>query len=238
MNKLLIATVLAAAMPTAAHAAPGMATEVYGANVEAGKIEVESRYDRLSGGPDSGEDVFKLEAAWGVNDRLRLGLLGEFEREPGDPRKLEEVGIEAIYRLGSVGPVDVAVYGEYAIGINGPDAVETKLLLQHRSGPVDIRFNLIGEKKLKSGEKLELEYAFSADTAVAGEFRLGVQGFGELGTFDKLLPRAEHFVGPVAKVEIEGLGPEAEIEIGYLFALGKARDDTDGRLRVALEFEF
>ena len=42
----------------------------------------------------------------------------------------------------------------------------------------------------------------------------------------------------VAKAEIEGLGPEIGIEAGYLFALGAARDDSDGQFRLKLEIEF
>lgn len=238
MRKIITATALAAALPTAAHAAPGMGEEVYGATVEKGEAEIETRYDALAGGPDDGEDVLKLEAAYSPSDRLRLGLLAEFEREPGDARKAEAVGLEAIYALGKVGGVNVALYGEYEIGFNGPDKIETKLLLQHRKGPLDIRLNLIGEKPLKSNEKVELSYAFSADVETFDEVRIGVQAFGDLGTFDRLFPRTEHFAGPVAKFEIDGLGPELELQAGYLFALGKARDDTKGQLRLSLGLEF
>lgn len=89
-----------------------------------------------------------------------------------------------------------------------------------------------------SGAKVELGYAASADFEVADELRLGVQAFGEAGSFDHILPRAEHFLGPVVKYEIEGLGSEVQLEAGYLFALGKARDDTSGQLRIGIEFEF
>ena len=44
--------------------------------------------------------------------------------------------------------------------------------------------------------------------------------------------------GPYAKYEIEGLGPEVALQVGYLFALGKAKEDTDGQLRIGLELEF
>ena len=53
-----------------------------------------------------------------------------------------------------------------------------------------------------------------------------------------MLTRADHYVGPVIKTEIEGLGPELGIEAGYLFALGKAKDDSDGQLRLVVEMEF
>jgi hypothetical protein len=238
MRTIALGCLIACALPSAALAAPGLGNEVYGAEVEQGEAEAEVNYDRLTGGPDDSEDVLKLEAAWSPTDRLRLGVLGEFEREPGGPREAEALGFEAIYELGRAGPVTFAAYGEYEIVFDGPDKIETKLLMQHRSGPLDIRFNLIGEKTLAAGEKVELEYAFQADVEAVGELRLGVQAFGELGTFAKLFPHAEHFAGPFVQAEIEGLGPEVELQLGYLFALGKARDDTDGQLRLTLELEF
>lgn len=238
MKRHLIAAALACALSTPALAAPGLGEEVYGATVEKGEAEVEARFDVLDGGPDHGEDVIKLEAGYGVTDRLKLATYVELEQEPGDRRRAEEVAVEAIYHVGRAGGIDFALYGEYAVGLHGPDKLETKLLMQHRSGPLDVRLNLIAEKELVSGEPVEFGYAASADVETFGEIRLGVQAFGELGTTRKFLPRAEHFMGPIAKFEIEGLGPEIGLEAGYLFALGKAKDDANGQLRVAVELEF
>lgn len=240
MKHTIAAAVLGLALltPTTAMAAPGLGGEIYGATVSPGEFELESRYDALAGGPDDGEDMVKLELGYGVSKRLRVGLQGEFEREPGSPRKAEELGIEAIYTLGRVGGIDVALYGEYAIGLDGPDKIETKLLLQHRPGPFDLRLNLIAEKELTGGAKVDLAYAAQADVAVAGDLRVGVQAFGDLGTFDRVFPAAGHMIGPVVSTEVEGLGPELKLEAGYLFALGTARQDTRGQFRLALELEF
>jgi hypothetical protein len=237
MRKSTIAALAACTLATPAWAAPGLGGEVYGANVEQGELELEAIYGELNGGEDDAENVLKLEVGYGVTDKLRIGVLTELEKEPGDGRRAEEIAIEAIYELGSTGGIDFAAYGEYAIGLNGnADKLEAKLLMQRRSGPLDLRFNLIGEKA--GDEKVELAYAASADVETFGEVRIGMQAYGELGTFDNFLPRAEHFIGPVAKAEIEGLGPEIEIEAGYLFALGAARDDSDGQFRLKLEVEF
>ncbi len=238
MKNTLAIAALAILAPTAAHAAPGLGGEVYGATVEEGELEVESIYGQLDGGPEDGEDVLVLEAAYGVTDKLRLGLRGEIEKEPGADREFEALGIEAIYELGNLGGVDFAVYGEYEVVFEGADKIETKLLVQRREGPIDLRFNLIAEKELEGGHDVELEYAASADFEAFGEIRLGAQAYGQLGTFENFLPHAEHFLGPVAKFEIEGLGPELEIEAGYLFALGEAKNETDGQFRLLLELEF
>lgn len=239
MNRIMPAAMLACLIAAPAYAAPGLGGEVYGAHVDKGELEFEAIYGELDGGPEDGENVIKLETAYGVTDRLRLGIVGEFEKEPGESRKAEEIELEAIYELGRLGPLDFALYGAYGIGLNGhSDKIEGKLLMQHESGPLDIRFNLIAEKELEGGEKVELEYAASADVETFGEVRLGVQAYGQLGTFSDFLPRAEHFIGPVAKVEIEGLGPEIELEAGYLFPLGAAKDETDGQFRLVFELEF
>ncbi|WP_068077077.1 hypothetical protein [Novosphingobium lentum] len=233
-----LAALLILAIPGTAHAAPGLGDEVYGATIEQGEVEAEARYGRLAGGADSGEDALKLELAYAPTSRLRLGTQIEFEREAGQSRKAEAMGFEAIYSLGKVAGIDVAIYGEYEAVFHGPDALEGKLLLEKRAGPFDARLNLIGNKPLKGGEKLALSYAASADLAVGEDWRLGMAAFGDLGDFDNFAPRAEHFAGPVVKTEIEGLGPELGIEFGYLFALGAARDDSKGQLRLNLEMEF
>lgn len=234
----LLAATIAFSLPTAALAAPGLGDEVYGATVEKGEPEIEARYGRLGGGTADGEDVLKLEAAYGVTHNLRLGAVAEFTRDPGGKRQADSMAIEAIYALGQIGGIDVALYGEYEVGFLGPDKIETKLLVERRTGPWDLRLNVIGEKALVSGSPVEFGYAASIDYAVTDDIRLGAQAYGELGTFRDFAPREEHFVGPVAKFEIEGLGPELGVEVGYLFALDKARDDSDGQFRLQLEVEF
>ena len=238
MKRLALAGILALICTGKAGATPGLGDEIYGATAEAGRTEAEARYHRLGGGPAGGDDVLKLEATHHLNDRLRLAAFGEFAREGGGPRRAEEAGIEAIYTLGRVGGIDVALYGEYALGLNGhDDGLEAKLLLERRRGPFDVRFNLTAEKALVASEPVELSYAAAADYAV-GEVRLGVEAFGDLGTFRSFLPRAAHFAGPRAAVEIEGLGPELELSAGYLFALDRVSAQSKGQFRFGIEMEF
>ena len=236
------AAVLLGALSAPAFGAPGVGEKVYGATVEKGVSEVEFRYGRLTGGEADGEDGAVIELSHGFSDRFYGGALFEFEREPGQERRLEAVGAEGIFALGHVKAIDtdVALYGEYEAVRGGADKVETKLLLQHRRGPFDGRLNLIAEKSLKSGEPVEFGYAASADWKLVDDFRGGIEAFGELGSTHKLLPRAEHFMGPMVKTEIEHLPGrgELEIEAGYLFALGASRDETHGQARLLLEYEF
>jgi len=239
---LLRAITLTAALvasTSAAHAAPGLGDEVYGATYEKGSSEFEARFGALNGGTAGGEDALKFEAAHVPTKNLRLAAQIETQRTAGGPRQVTEASVEAVYTLGHAAGIDFAVYGEYAKGFRDqPDAVEAKLILEHRAGPFDARLNLIAERPLAHGERTELGYAASADMRVAGDFRAGLAAFGELGTVHRFAPRAEHFLGPVVKGEVEAFGPELEIEAGYLFALAQARDNTRGQFRLIVSLEF
>lgn len=224
-----------------ATAAPGLGSKVYGATVEAGVTEVEARYGRLVGDPADGEDGLVLEFAHGFSSHFYGALLAEFEREPGADRRLGAIAVEAIVPVGRIEPIglDVALYGEYAAVRNGADVAEAKLLLQHKRGPFDSRLNLIAAKPLHGGEPLAFEYAASGDFEVVDEVRLGLEAFGDLGSSRHVTTRAGHYAGPVIKTEVEHFGPgELAIQAGYLFAIGHARDEANGQVRVGLEYEF
>ena len=232
------ASILAmASLPSIAHAAPGLGDEVYGATVEPHEIEIETRYGILAGGPDAGEDNFRLEVAYGITGHTRIAALAEFEREPGSARKLEAISFEVVQNVARIGPIDVALYGEFEAVIGGTDKAEGKLLLEYRDRITDVRFNLKAAKPLQAGAPVELGYAASADVSVADNLRLGVAAFGDLGTFGRFAPYAEHFAGPNAKFRINGLGVPLKVETGYLFAFGAAKADAKGMFRLNLEVE-
>lgn len=242
MSKMLSLAALAAiAIAQPAYAAPGLGEQVYGATVDKGVTEVETRYGRLNGGADAGEDKFVLEIAHGFTDHLYAAGLAEFEREAGGDRRLEALGMEAVVNVGRIPSLglDVGLYGEYEAVRDGPDHVETKLLLQHKRGAFDGRLNLIAEKVLSGGNPVGFGYAASVDWEVIDEVRVGAAAFGDFGPAKDFRLGGAHFAGPIVKAEFEDLGPgELEVETGYLFALGDARNDTKGQLRLILGYEF
>ncbi|MBA3895720.1 MAG: hypothetical protein H0X36_00975 [Sphingomonadaceae bacterium] len=229
-------------VPVSAPAAPGVAEKVYGATIEGGVTELESRYGRLTGGPDDGADALSLELAHGFSDKFYAALVAKFERDPAGPRRLAEVAIEGIApiaRIDALG-LDIALYGEYAAVRGGRDALEAKLLLEHRKGSFDGRLNLVGGRDLASRAVTGFEYAASADWAIADAFRLGAAAFGDIGDSNRLFRKGEHYAGPVAKFEVEplGEGSEIEVEAGYLFPIGgQANANNNGQARLLLEWE-
>ena len=231
---LLSAAAIAACFASPASATPGLGEEVYPATIER-ETEVEARFGRLSGRSADGADALILEASHGFSTRFRAALLAEFEREPGGGRHASAFAVEAIHTLGRVGGIDTGFYGEYEVARHGPAKIETKLLLQKRAGPVDTRFNLIADREMVAGAPVTFGYAASADFAVGGPLRLGGAAFGDLSGDEG----GHHFAGPVAKADFEHAGPgDFELETGYLFALGSARDGARGQFRLLAAYAF
>jgi hypothetical protein len=241
IRKLVLALGLVTALQTTAFAAPGVGEKVYGATVEPGVTEFEARYGRLTGGPADGEDGVVLEVAHGFSKHFYGAVVAEFEREPGYARKLGAVAVEGIVPITrwDALKLDVALYGEYEVVIDGPDKLEFKTLLQHRSGPLDARLNLKFAKQLGTSNPVTVGYAASVDWALRHEIKFGLAAFGNLSAVKAYAPHTAHFIGPVGKFEIEHLPGDSEltIETGYLVALGAARDETKGQIRLLLEWE-
>ena len=219
---------------TPACATPGLGEEVYAATIER-ETEIEARYGQLAGRADDGTGALVVEASHGFSTKFRAALLAEFEREPDGGRHASAFAVEAIHTLGRFGGIDTAVYGEYQVARHGPGKIETKLLLQKHAGRFDTRLNLIAERQMIAGAPVTFGYAASADVVAIGDFRLGAAAFGDLSGDEG----GHHFAGPVVKTEIEHVGPgELELETGFLFALGSARDSARGQFRLLAAYAF
>lgn len=242
------ATVMALAVGwgSGAMADPGLANMVYSPYVKKGLTEVEVRAGRLTGGPLDGEQAAIVEVEHGVNDRLSVAVLAEFEQHAGEARKLDAVAVEAVAYLGQIPGlgIDVGGYLEYEQRIHNESGVaEAKLLLAKRSGGFEGLLNLIAHRPLtdRAGEDdTEFGYAAQATWDVGHNLRLGGQAFGDLGTDRSPGGRQAHYLGPVAKWEVRPAwlnGGELEVEGAYLLPAGAARDDANGQVRFAVAYE-
>ena len=241
MKLIFLVPLIALAMPCIANAHPGVGDPVYGATLEDGTTEFEARYGQLTGGSEDRADGLVFEVEHSFSERFAAATLIETSRDPGGQRIVQSASVEVIHTLGHVDALalDVAVYGEYKFGFHGQeDIAEGKILIQHQAGTFDARLNLIAEKPLRASDPFELGYAASADWAVLGDdLRIGVAGFGDLGTISHLGGRQETFLGPEVKTEFELGGGELEIEAGWLRAFGAAHDVTSGQARLLVGFE-
>src|ERR1700745_4285934 len=103
------------AMASSSADAQGLSNKVYSPYVEKGVTERELRAGRLNGGPLDGESGAVVELEQGINDRLSLAVLGEFEHHAGEKSKLDAMPVEGVYYIGQIPGigVDVGGYLEY-----------------------------------------------------------------------------------------------------------------------------
>jgi hypothetical protein len=233
------------AAAAAAWAEPGLANQVYAPYVKNGVTEVEVRGGRLNGGPLDGESAAVVEVEHGFNDRVSLAVLAEIEHHAGEETKLDAIAVEGVAYLGQIPGlgVDVGAYLEYEQRIHNESGVlEGKLLLGKQIGAFQGLLNVIVGKPLtdKPGEgATEFGYAAQGTVETAPGLRIGLQAFGDVGTSHHLGGRQPHYAGPVVNWETHPswLPGELELEAAYLLPLGSARHDTDGQLRLGLEWE-
>jgi hypothetical protein len=232
----------------ASHAAaePGLGEKVYDPYVRSGVTEIEMRTASLTGGTSNGDTTSVVEVEKGVSDTLSLAVVGEFEKHPGEDAKLDSLGLEGVLYLGQIPRlgIDTAVYVEYEQRLHNESGVgEAKLLFGKSFGHFQALLNIIAEHPFTSrpGENLTaFGYAASGTWEVRPGFRAGVEGFGDLGTSQRLGGRDAHYVGPTVLWETHPNwvhGGELELQAGYLFAAGAARGYTDGQAQLNIEFE-
>jgi hypothetical protein len=240
---LAAAVVLAAG--TARADEPGLTAKVYDPYVRNGVTEIELYGGRLTGGPLNGETGATLELERGLNDRVSLALVGEFEDHAGEKAKLDSLGLEAVTYLGQVPGlgVDVGGYLEYEQRLHAESGIlEAKLLLAKQAGPVHVLVNLIAKQPLSNRPDeryTDWSYATRASVDVGGSLQLGVEAFGGLGADKSFGGRNSHYVGPVANWELRPrwAAGELEFEASYLLPAGAARDVANGQLHFGVEYE-
>ncbi len=227
-----------------AQAEPGLGGEVYGPGVEQGEVEIEARTGYLVGGEGDGEWKLVGEASYGLTDWWRPAVLFELERVPGADPVIEAIAFENVFDFVPTRswPVHLGLYAEYEANLqSAPDQVEFKLLMQHETGPLRLRLNLITERKIGSGASNVWEYGYAAQALyeVKHGLAIGVEGFGDAGDSDELgsLSDHAHYIGPVAEFEaFESEAGEMEVLVGYLIAVGET--ESNGQLKLTVEWEF
>ena len=240
---LVFSAVAACAGPALAD--PRLDEIVYQPYVQNGVGELELRHGQQVGGATNGELTTVVEAAYGLNDRVSLSLVGAVHRDAGGPLIADRVGLESIVYLGQLPRlgVDTGLYLEYTHGLNGAtDVLEGKLLMARSAGRFQGLVNLIVEEPLGAprGEGFaSYGYAASATWRTVGKLRLGLEAFGDLGDDHRALGRQGAYVGPQLKWEFRPCGAPAEVELdlGWLAAVGTDRAEARSQFRIGLEFE-
>jgi hypothetical protein len=169
----------------------------------AGQVTVESRYwdVRFSGRrpvawPEAG---FSL----GVNSRWTTGLLWSWIGPAGGPFALSTFNWtnDVLLTQGNW-PVDVAVHTQWVreLADRGGGSLDWGAVMQTDIGRTQVNLNLLLERGLGNdkAQPTEFKYQWQLRHRWQPGVHLGLQGFGELGPWDRWLPAAQQSqrVGP------------------------------------------
>ena len=172
----------------------------------------------------------QIEFEYGISDRLMIAPYVVFERGRGENLRYAEVKLESRYQLGKfkTNRVLPSLYLEYARPRRGASVVEGKLILSrfNKRGD-DLSLNLIAERELESGAKIERQYSigYARDLGKKGA-RIGGEWIHNLA--DKRINAGPTIAFSATK--------DIWLVTGYAFAITKR--DNRGEFRLNLEYEW
>ncbi|MBW1878688.1 MAG: hypothetical protein JRI25_08120 [Deltaproteobacteria bacterium] len=216
---LLVATLLGPlALPAEARADRRIFAQTYGyATLPQGAKELEHYADAGTfhltdpGDPDAGEKLVvdwkhQLELEYGITNRLDLGIYQVFRQKPFEAFRYEGFKVRSRYRFAEEGalPVDVAIYLEVAWYVDEV-AIEQRLILARRIGPVEVATNLKVEQEIEGGAvEVVLAPMGGVGWHVTDAIALGVEYHGRTAFEGGTGSPFTHHLGPAASVRARG----------------------------------
>lgn len=217
------------------------ATGLSSPNVYKGAFELETKgYSSLE--DDDSKLKTEVEGSYGITDRLAVEVEGEWEKEPSDQTRYEATVINGKYELFKPNEawLQTAVKFGYAFGV-GPtaaDALESELILRKAYGPWQHTANIgfdyaVGENR-EGG--LGTELAFQTLYTLPYDLKAGFEYYAELGELDDMpdFDDQSHYIGPVVDYHIHGL--PVHFQLGYLWGITDASEDSVIRWKAGIEF--
>ena len=202
-----LAVALAAAACPLVHAQPGY--YVVTAYDNAGRLSADLRYWTIKKRDEPVMEWPEVGLSYGVTSRWTTGLLASWIGSSAEPTRRESLSwSNDVLLTQGEWPVDIALHTRLIVNDErrDGDAFEFGPVLQADLGRTRLHLNLFFERHAHDlrNKPTELNYQWQALHRVAPGWRLGVQGFGELGRWDDWSPheRQSHRAGPAAAFEL------------------------------------
>jgi hypothetical protein len=241
LNRLLRALLFASILPASSAAFAGSADPVYTPTVEKGETEFELRggYRDFANIPN--EHAFVFDVGYGVTNRWRTEAVVEYAAEGGEPGRMEALEWENVFVLTEPGKywMDVGLLAEYEHTFaQGPDEVKIGPLLQKEIGSTVANLNFRFKREVGSGASTDTELDYRWQVRWRGNEKLewGMQGFGELGTVDRLGDGSWNSAGP-ALFGLARLQGRDKIRYNAALLAGLDHDAPDAAVRFQVEYE-
>lgn len=189
---------------------------------QAGRLGLEARYWTVE---RAGSDTLiwpELAASWGVNSRWTTRLLASWVGHDARDLQLASWNWQNVVLLTQgEHDYDLALHAQLTRNRDSGNALELGPVWQTELGRLQLNANLFWEyDSARRDTRLKLQWR--GLTRVAPGWRLGAEGFSELGPWTHWLPgdRQSHRAGPALQAAFWGHGPE-ELRLSAAYLFGK-----------------
>ena len=225
----------------------GPADYVYTPTVEYGEREIDFKYGTETPPNAERKTVTSLGLGYGATEYWFTEIYLKRELEGNDGITLAEW--ENKFQILETGkyPIDLGFIVELEAPVNAsaPNEIKVGPLLQSEVGKVQLNLNLLFERAFgmanENGEPFPTEfgYQWQIKYRLKPAFEFGLQGFGEMGEWNKWSNESEqiHKVGPAIFGKIP-LGNREAIKYNAALLKGASTAAPDTTFRLQVEYEF
>lgn len=229
-------------LPIAGQASP--ADYIFGPIVEEGEREIDSKAGiaRYRDGRSAWAGSIGME--YGVNAWWATEATVDFGRTAGASARVDSLEWENRLQLTETGrwPYEIGLLFEVERATHSGEGWELRYgpLLQAHRGALQANLNPLFERRLLADrqEPTEFGYQWQVRAHCGRALDWGMQGFGELGRWDRWAARSEqsHILGPALFARLGEDEDAAEVEAGLLLGTGGVAPRSTLRLQAMIPF--
>jgi len=227
------------------NAIAGPADYVYTPTVEYGEREIDFKSGTKKPDNDPRESAASIGFGYGVTEFWFTELYGKYKRAGGNGTAFDALEWENKFQLTQPGqyPVDIGFLTEIERPQDRDEGYEIKFgpLFQKDIGKTQLNLNILFERNYRAAQSnpMRLGYQWQAKYRWMPQFEFGAQGFGDVGQWNRVAPRAEqsHLFGPAIFGKI-ALGGRHAIKYNAAYLIDAGDDKHSQTFRTQVEYEF
>ncbi|MBC7502399.1 MAG: hypothetical protein H7315_18175 [Herminiimonas sp.] len=244
-NKFVgVLSVALAAAFSSPHASAGPAAYVYTPNVTYDEKEIDFKIGTVKPKQADRTSAASLGFGYGATEYWFTELYVKYKRGSSNTA-FDAFEWENKFQLTEPGryPIDVGFITEIERPQDRSEGYEVKFgpLFQTEFDKTQLNVNILFQRNYRAAESniMKLGYQWQAKYRLMPEFEFGLQGFGELGYWNRIAPRSEqsHLLGPAVFGKIALGGRQAiKYNAAVLRDVSDATHSTTFRSQVEYEF--
>lgn len=230
-------------IPLSAHSGPS--DYVHTPAVDYGEKEIDFKAGTARKGDDPRESAASIGFGYGAKEWWFTEVYLKYKRENNESTKYDAIEWENKFQLSETGkyPVDVGFLLEIERPRDRAEGWEAKWgpLFQTEFGKVQLNANALFQRsyRVEESSRTEFLYQWQAKYRWLPQFEFGLQGFGEMGTWDHwdAADERSHRAGPAVFGKLP-LGARQAIKYNAAWLLGTSKAAPDHTFRMQVEYEF